>query len=325
MTSLQSSSKEICYDVCIVGGGPAAHSAAIYTTRAKLSTVLFEGAEDIGGQLTQTTTVENFPGFPAGVMGYELMEKMRAQSVHYGTDIRSKRVDAIHTVMTASSMHLFRVFFDNHKSTILAKTVIVASGSTGKRLTFPSAEQFWNRGITGCAVCHGGLPVFRNKRLFVVGGGDTAMEDSLYLTKFASEVVIVHRRDRFRASQIMQERVFANPKIRVLWNSEVVGVDGDNTLRSVTVRNNTDGTTFTYEAGGMFYAIGHTPNTAMVADLVQLDDEGYILTDYLTTATSVPGLYAAGDVRANDKKYRQAIVAAGTGCRAALDVIEYLG
>lgn len=315
-------SKEICYDVCILGGGPAAHSAAIYTTRAKLSTILFEGAEDPGGQLTQTTLVENFPGFPEGVMGYDLIDKMRSQSKHYGTDIRSKTAESVQLVPSYPA-HLFRVFFDNGQ-TVLAKSLIVATGSTGKRLTFPNSEQFWNRGITGCAVCHGGLPLFRNKRLFVVGGGDTAMEDALYLTKFASEVVIVHRRDRFRASQIMQGRVTANPKIRVLWDSEVVQVDGDQTLRSVTVRNNRDHSVKSYEAGGMFYAIGHTPNSAIIAGLTTLDDEGYILTDYLTTATSVPGLFAAGDVRAHDKKYKQAVVAAGTGCKAALDVMDYL-
>lgn len=315
-------SKEICYDVCILGGGPAAHSAAIYTTRAKLSTILFEGSEDPGGQLTQTTMVENFPGFPEGVMGYDLMEKMRAQSVHYGTDIRSTTAENVQHLQSGR-IPLYRIYFDG--KTVLAKTVIVATGSTGKRLTFVNSEQFWNNGITGCAVCHGGLPLFRNKRLFVVGGGDSAMEDAMYLTKFASEVVIVHRRDRFRASQIMQGRVLANPKIRVLWDSEVVQADGEQTLRSITVRNNRDGSVKSYEAGGLFYAIGHTPNSAIVSHLTALDEEGYILTDYLTTATQMPGLFAAGDVRAHDKKYKQAVVACGTGCKAALDVIEYLG
>lgn len=314
---------EICYDVCILGGGPAALTAAIYTTRAKLSTILFEGAEDAGGQLTQTTEVENFPGFPEGVMGFDLVWKMREQARHWGTDIRSLQAEKVQHL---AQSRLFRVFYRNDKSmaTVLAKSVIVATGSTGKRLNFTNSESFWNRGITGCAVCHGGLPLFRNQRLFVVGGGDSAMEDALYLTKFASEVVIVHRRDVFRASKIMQERVFAQPKIKILWNSEVVKVDGDQTLRSVSVLNKLDGTVQVYDAGGMFYAIGHTPNTSTVGHMVQLDEEGYILTDYLTTVTSVPGIFAAGDVRANDKKYKQAIVAAGSGCKASLDVIDYL-
>lgn len=315
---------ELCFDVCIIGGGPAAHSAAIYTTRAKLSTVMFEGgSEEAGGQLTQTTMVENFPGFPDGVMGFDLVEKFRSQSLKWGADIRSFMADQIQLVQQAPN--LYRVFYDHNSKTILARSIILASGSTGKRLHFPNADKFWNRGITGCAVCHGGLPLFRNKRLFVVGGGDSAMEDAIYLTKFASEVVIIHRRNSFRASKIMQERVFANPKIKILWDCEVVQADGDATsLRTITVRHLTDSTLHTYEAGGMFYAIGHTPNTQLVANLAQLDDEGYIVTDYLSSRTNVPGLFAAGDVCAVDKKYKQAIVAAGSGCKAGMDVIDYM-
>lgn len=316
---------EICYDVIIIGGGPAGLASAVYCVRARLSTLLFEGTNDIaGGQLTQTTIVENYPGFPNGILGFDLISNMRDQALKWGTIIETHYVSHIEKV-NYEKYHLFRVHYFN--KTVLAKTVIVASGSTAKRLVFDGSDTFWNRGITSCAVCHGSLPIFRNKPLFVVGGGDTAMEDALYLTKYTNQVYIVHRRDRFRASQIMQERVFSSDRITILWNSEIVEAKGSDYLQTLTIYNHKEKTYKVYEANGLFYAIGHTPNTGMLSNLVELDSEGYILTDpmaELSTMSSVPGIFVAGDVKSIDKKYKQAIIASGSGCKASMDVMEYL-
>ncbi len=304
--------------VVIIGSGPAGHTAAIYASRANLSPLMFEGfiaGGVAGGQLMTTTEVENFPGFPEGVTGPELMTRMREQSLRFGTRIETEDVESVDlsarpfTVKTASQ-------------TVKAESLIVATGATAKRLHLPSEERLWNRGISACAVCDGGLPPFRNKVLVVIGGGDTAMEEAMYLTHFASKVVLVHRRNEFRASKAMQTRVLENPKIEVLWDTVPVDVVGEKFLSGVRVKNVKTGAEKVVEAGGLFYAIGHTPNTDVFAGQLELDETGYIVTKGRGMHTSVEGVFAAGDVQ--DKVYRQAISAAGTGCMAALECERWL-
>jgi thioredoxin reductase (NADPH) len=304
--------------VVIIGSGPAGHTAAIYASRANLSPLMFEGfiaGGVAGGQLMTTTEVENFPGFPEGITGPELMGRMREQSVRFGTRIETEDVESVDltsrpfTVKTASQ-------------TVKAHTLIIATGATAKRLHLPSEERLWNRGISACAVCDGGLPPFRNKVLVVIGGGDTAMEEAMYLTHFASKVVLVHRRNEFRASKAMQKRVLENPKIEVLWDTVPVDVVGEAFLTGVRVKNVKTGEEKVVEAGGLFYAIGHTPNTGVFAGQLELDETGYIVTKGRGMHTSVEGVFAAGDVQ--DKVYRQAISAAGSGCMAALECERWL-
>jgi thioredoxin reductase (NADPH) len=304
--------------VVIIGSGPAGHTAAIYASRANLSPLMFEGfiaGGVAGGQLMTTTDVENFPGFPEGITGPELMGRMREQSTRFGTRIETEDVESVDlsarpfTVKTGSQ-------------TVKAHTLIIATGATAKRLHLPTEERLWNRGISACAVCDGGLPPFRNKVLVVIGGGDTAMEEAMYLTHFASKVVLVHRRNEFRASKAMQKRVLENPKIEVLWDSVPLDVVGDAFLTGVRVKNVKTGEEKVVEAGGLFYAIGHTPNTGVFAGQLELDDTGYIVTKGRGMHTSVEGVFAAGDVQ--DKVYRQAISAAGSGCMAALECERWL-
>ncbi|GMJ04981.1 NADPH-DEPENDENT THIOREDOXIN REDUCTASE 2, NADPH-dependent thioredoxin reductase A [Hibiscus trionum] len=309
--------------LCIIGSGPAAHTAAIYAARAELKPILFEGwmANDIapGGQLTTTSDVENFPGFPDGIMGSELMERCRNQSLRFGTTIFTETVNKVDF-----SSSPFKIFADS--KTVLADSVIVATGAVAKRLTFPGSGDgqggFWNRGISACAVCDGAAPIFRNKPLAVIGGGDSAMEESTFLTKYGSKVYIIHRRDTFRASKIMQSRVVSNPKIEVIWNSVVVEAYGDRVLGGLKVKNLLTGEVSDLQVAGLFFAIGHEPATKFLDGQLQLDSDGYVLTKPGTTQTSVPGVFAAGDVQ--DKKYRQAVTAAGTGCMAALEAEHYL-
>lgn len=312
------------YDVAIIGGGPAGHSAALYTSRGMLKTILFEGTTNPGGQLTQTTEVENYLGFPEGIYGYELCAKFKEQSERWGTEILSENVDKI----TSSSVeNCFNIYYDEMKKYIITKTVIICSGSKAKMLEFDGSLKFWNKGITSCGVCHGSLPMFRNKPLFVIGGGDTAMEDALYLSKYTKEVYIVHRRDSFRASKIMQQRVLSNPNIKVIWNSDIIKASGTDLLESITLRNNKTEEETEHKASGLFYAIGHNPCSEFLrgSDLeIELDSEGYIITGDNSTKTRVDGIFCAGDIREKDKKFKQAIVAAGTGCKAALEAIEYL-
>jgi thioredoxin reductase (NADPH) len=306
-------------NVVIIGSGPAGHTAAIYAARANLEPLMFEGfmagGVAAGGQLTTTTEVENFPGFPEGIDGTKLTEHFRAQSLRYGTRIVTETVERIDL-----GRRPFRLQTISHE--VQAHTVIIATGATARRLAITGEDKLWQLGISACAVCDGALPIYRDKVLMVVGGGDTAVEEASHLTKFGKKVIVVHRRDKLRASQIMQKRLFENPKVEVMWNSVVEEAVGDKVLTGVRVRQVERDETHLIHCGGLFYAIGHVPNTSFLEKQVELDDVGYILTKPGTTQTSVPGVFAAGDVQ--DKHWRQAITAAGTGCMAALEAERFL-
>eukprot|EP00884_Botryococcus_braunii_P010317 jgi/Botrbrau1/19287/Bobra.0073s0030.1 len=312
--------------VCIIGSGPAAHTAAIYTARAELKPILFEGwlANGIaaGGQLTTTSEVENFPGFPNGIMGGEICDNFRAQSLRFGTQILTETVTRVDL-----SRRPFRITTDAR--TVCADTVIVATGAVAKRLDFPGSGEidgFWNRGISACAVCDGASPIFRDKPIAVIGGGDSAMEEAIFLTKYGSKVYIIHRRGELRASRIMQTRALEHNKIQMLWNSVVVEAYGKEPakrlLGGIKVKNLKTGEVTDIEVAGLFFAIGHVPASEFLEGQLEVDDDGYIVTKPGTTQTSVPGVFAAGDVQ--DKKWRQAITAAGTGCMAALEAEHFL-
>ena len=305
--------------VIIVGSGPAGHTAAIYAGKALLEPLMFEGfmAGGIaaGGQLTTTTVIENFPGFPTGIDGSELMMHMRQQSLNSGTQIQTLTVDSVDL-----SSKPFKVNVGNE--TYTADTLIIATGATAKRMGIKGEAEFWQKGISACAICDGGLPIFRNKKIVVIWGGDAAMEEAIHLTHFASEVVVLVRRDALRASKAMQERALNNPKITFMRNTEAEEAHGDKLLTGVSVINNKTGEKSLIECSGLFYAIGHQPNTSFLNGQLELDEAGYILTKPGTTQTSVAGVFAAGDVQ--DKKYRQAITSAGSGCMAALEAEKYL-
>ncbi|WP_181015500.1 thioredoxin-disulfide reductase [Alkalispirochaeta sphaeroplastigenens] len=306
--------------VIIAGSGPAAHTAAIYAARADLEPLLFEGfmagGVAAGGQLTTTTEVENFPGFPRGITGPELMGAMREQSSNLGTRIRTETVQEVDL---SQRPFLVRTAAGTHRS----ETLIIATGATARRLGVPGEDQYWQRGVSACAVCDGALPLFRDKPLVVIGGGDSACEEASYLAKFGSSVTMLVRRDVLRASRAMQKRVLEHPRITVLWNTNAQELQGDGKLLSgVLVRNNQTGESRVLPASGLFYAVGHEPNTAFLKGQVELDETGYIITRGRSMATSVPGVFACGDVQ--DKTFRQAITAAGTGCMAALEAERYL-
>lgn len=306
--------------VVIIGSGPAGHTAAIYTARASLEPLMFEGfmagGVAAGGQLTTTTEVENFPGFPDGIDGTELTNHFRAQSARFGTRIVTETVEKVDL-----SKRPFRVTTSEQE--VLAETLIISTGATAKRLHIPGEDTYWQRGMSACAVCDGALPMYRNKTLIVVGGGDTACEEAMHLTKFADKVLVVHRRDTLRASKIMQERLLAHPKVSMIWDSVVEEAVGDGrVLTGVKVKNLRNGETTLVEASGLFYAIGHIPNTGFLEGQLETDEAGYVLTRPGTTQTSVEGVFAAGDVQ--DKQWRQAITAAGTGCMAALEAERFL-
>ena len=305
--------------VVIIGSGPAGHTAAIYAARANLGPVMLEGfmagGVAAGGQLTTTTEVENYPGFPEGVDGTKLMESFRAQSLRFGTRIFTETVERVDLASRP-----FRVVTPERE--LAADTVIVATGATAKRLHIPGEDRLWQVGISACAVCDGALPIYRNQVLVVIGGGDTAVEEATYLTKYGSKVLVVHRRHELRASRIMQARLLANPKVEMLWDSVVEQALGDRSLEGVRVKHLPTGQTRDVAAGGLFYAIGHVPNTEFLGGQLALDETGYVITRPGTTQTSVPGVFACGDVQ--DKVWRQAVTAAGTGCMAALEVERFL-
>jgi thioredoxin reductase (NADPH) len=307
----------------IIGSGPAAWTAALYAARANLNPVLYEGEptrEMIpGGQLMFTTDIENYPGFPDGIGGQELMGKMRDQAMRFGARPIMESIVEVDFEMRPSRL------VTSDGAEIRADAVIIASGARANWLGLSNEERLARSGggVSACAVCDGALPFFRDKRVAVVGGGDTAMEESVYLSKYASEVVIIHRRDKFRASPIMAERAMANPKIRVEWNTEVIDVIGDDFITGLHLKDTETGEVRTMEVGGLFVAIGHTPNTDFLGDSIELTPKGYIRTPVpWRTVTTAEGVFAAGDVM--DDYYRQAVTAAGTGCMAALEAERWL-
>ena len=298
--------------VLIIGSGPAGLTAAIYAARADLEPFMIEGMER-GGQLMITTDVEDYPGFPDGVMGPDLMEQMRKQAERFGTRIVSSDVTDVDF-----SQRPFTVSVG--QDTYSAQSIIISTGASARWLGVEGEERLRGFGVSACATCDGFF--FRDKELLIVGGGDTAMEEALFLTKFASKVTVVHRRDEFRASRIMVDRVLEHPKIDVLWDSVVVEIVGDTLVTGAKIRNVKTDEVTDFEADGVFVAIGHTPNTKVFAGEIDLDEDGYVLTEPGATATSVEGVFAAGDV--TDKVYRQAVTAAGLGCQAALDAQRWL-
>jgi thioredoxin reductase (NADPH) len=298
----------------IIGSGPAGYTAAIYAARANLAPILFEGffSGIAGGQLMTTTEVENYPGFPEGITGPDLVDKFRKQAVRFGTTLLQEDV-----VDVDFSTHPYKIVGSKHSFETLA--VIIATGATANRLDIPGTRdgELWQKGVTACAVCDGAMPIFRNRPLFVIGGGDSAIEEATFLTKYGSKVYIVHRRDKLRASKIMQERALQHPKIQLYWDSVVVNVGGTEQVQNITLRNVHTQEETTHEAGGVFFAVGHTPSTAFLKGKVDLHETGYIKVEPGTAKTSVPFVYAAGD--AQDHVYRQAITAAGSGCMAAIE------
>lgn len=302
------------HDVIIVGSGPAGYTAAVYTARANLSPIVLAGSVTAGGELMNTTDVENFPGFPEGVMGPDLMMNMEAQARRFGADIRNEDATALKLDAPIKEITL------GSGGTLHARSVILATGSAYRELGVPGEKQLSGHGVSWCATCDGFF--FRDQVIAVVGGGDSAMEEALFLTKFASKVYVIHRRDSLRASQIMADRAKANEKIEFIWDTEVIEVRGDGKVSELELRNLVDGTESTLDVTGLFVAIGHDPRVQLFADQVDLTSEGTVQVEGRTSRTSLPGVFAAGDVL--DPHYRQAITAAGSGCVAALDVEEYL-
>lgn len=303
----------------IVGSGPAGYTAAIYASRANLSPLLYEGffSGVAGGQLMTTTEVENYPGFPDGIQGPEFMQQCRKQAERFGTEVLTEDV-----VSLDLSARPFKVY--GKKTQVAAHAIIIATGATANRLDIAGARdgEFWQKGVTACAVCDGAAPLFRGKDLYVIGGGDSACEEGIFLTKFGSKVYLVHRRDKLRASRIMAERVMHHPKIEILWDSAIAKVEGGSVVEGVIVKNLKTGKEEKRVAGGVFFAIGHTPNTSFLEGQVALHDNGYIQVVPGTSKTNVEGVFAAGDV--HDHVYRQAVTAAGSGCMAALDAEKWL-
>ena len=300
-------------DLAIIGSGPAGYTAGIYASRASLKPVLFEGLES-GGQLMLTTDVENYPGFDSGIMGPDLMQIFKKQAERFGTEIKTETINSIKKIDGGFSLK-------SAKNSYEFKSVIISSGASAKWLDIKGEKELQGHGVSACATCDGFF--FKEKEVIVVGGGDSAMEEALFLTKFATKVYIVHRRDSFRASKIMQDRVLDNDKIEVLWNKEVTEIHGSESVESVSLADTKDGSSSEVNIDGVFMAIGHTPNVDFLDGLVELDEKGYVKTGFTTeTSTSVPGVFAAGDVA--DSIYRQAVTAAGTGCQAAIDAERWL-
>ncbi|KAI3403271.1 TRR1 [Candida oxycetoniae] len=312
------------HKVTIIGSGPAAHTAAIYLARAEIKPTLYEGmlANGVaaGGQLTTTTEIENFPGFPEGISGTDLMDRMRQQSIRFGTDIITETISKCD--LSSRPFKLWTEFNEDDEP-ITTDAVILATGASAKRMHLPGEDTYWQQGISACAVCDGAVPIFRNKPLAVVGGGDSACEEALFLTKYASKVYLLVRRDQLRASTIMQKRAKNNEKLEILWNTEAKEALGDGKLlQALKVHNNKIKEDSELKVNGLFYAIGHIPATKIVEGQLEMDETGYIKTKPGTAETSIKGVFAAGDVQ--DKVYRQAITSAGTGCMAALDCEKFI-
>ncbi len=303
--------------VIIIGSGPAGFTAGLYAARANMSPIIFEGSQP-GGQLTITTDVENFPGFPEGIMGPEMMELFRKQSHRFGAR-------SVYREVTGVDFSKRPFTLDADGETYTADSVIIATGASAKLMEFPNLKKYFGYGISACATCDGFF--FKDQDVAVIGGGDSAMEEATFLTKFAKSVTVIHRRDELRASKIMQERAFKNPKIEFLWNTVVEGVDGEQknghpSLTQIKLRDLTSDEVVMREFTGLFFAIGHTPNTSIFEGQIDLDSKGYIVTEPKSTRTNIPGVFACGD--AQDSYYRQAITAAGSGCMAAIDAERWL-
>jgi thioredoxin reductase (NADPH) len=300
-------------NVIIVGSGPAGYTAAVYAARASLQPLVFEGSVTSGGALMNTTEVENFPGFRDGIMGPALMDEMRAQAERFGAELVS---DDVVSMELAGDVKTVSTATDTYS----ARSIILATGSGYRELGLPNEKDLSGRGVSWCATCDGFF--FREQHIAVVGGGDSAIEEATFLTRFGSKVSLIHRRGELRASKIMQERAFADPKLEIIWDSEVASINGKERLESLTLRNTTDGSEHELPATGLFIAIGHDPRSELVKGQVELDDEGYVLVSHPSTATNLPGVFACGDLV--DHHYRQAVTAAGTGCAAALDAERYV-
>ncbi len=298
------------WDTVIIGSGPSGLTAAVYTTRGAVSTLIL-GGEVWGGQLMLTTTVDNFPGFSEGIEGPDLMAKMKSQAERFGAEFVGANVESVNL-----DKKPFEITAGGQ--TYLAKSIIIATGAQTKWLEAPGIQELIGKGVSSCAPCD--APFFKGKNVAVVGGGDSAMEEALVLTKYASEVTIIHRRDEFKASAAMQEQVKANPKIKILWDTEVVKANGESKLESLTLKNNKTGQENTVSFDGLFVAIGHTPSTMVFKGKIELDERGYVKNT--GTKTNIPGVFVSGDV--HDNTYRQAVTAAGFGCMAAMDTIKYL-
>jgi thioredoxin reductase (NADPH) len=300
-------------NVIIIGSGPAGYTAAVYAARASLKPLMFEGSVTAGGALMNTTEVENFPGFRDGIMGPALMDEMRAQAERFGAELVA---DDVVEVDLTGDVKVVKTATD----TFTARAVILAMGSGYRKLGLPNELELSGRGVSWCATCDGFF--FRDQHIAVVGGGDSAIEEATFLTRFGSKVSLIHRRDELRASKIMQERAFADPKLEIVWNSEVAAINGAESLESITLRDTVTGDTRDLAATGLFIAIGHDPRSELLPGQVDLDDNGYVLVNHPSTHTNLTGVFAAGDLV--DHHYRQAVTAAGTGCAAALDAERYL-
>ena len=301
-------------NVIVIGSGPSGYTAAVYAARAQLSPLVFEGSVTAGGALMNTTEVENFPGFRDGIQGPALMDEMRAQAERFGAELIA---DDVVEVDLTGDVKTVRTATDSYT----AKAVILATGSGYRKLDLPNEEKLSGRGVSYCATCDGFF--FREQHIAVVGGGDSAVEEATFLTRFGSKVSLIVRRDELRASKIMAERAFADPKLEIIWNSVVDSINGEDSLESLTLKDTVTGATSDLPATGLFIAIGHEPRSELLTGQIDLDDNGYVLVQPGTTATNVPGVFAAGDLV--DHVYRQAITAAGTGCAAALDAERYIG
>ncbi len=300
-------------NVIIIGSGPAGYAAAVYAARAALAPLVFEGSVTAGGALMTTTEVENYPGFRDGIMGPALMDEMRAQAERFGAELVPD--DVIEVDLTGETKVV-----KTATDTFTARSVILATGSGYRKLGLPKEEELSGRGVSWCATCDGFF--FRDQHIAVVGGGDSAIEEATFLTRFGSKVSLIHRRDRLRASKIMQERAFADPKLEIIWNAEIESINGADALESVTLRDTVTGDTRPLDVTGLFIAIGHDPRSELLTGQVELDENGYVLVDQPSTRTNLRGVFAAGDLV--DHHYRQAVTAAGTGCAAALDAERYI-